>query len=211
MHAALFALKVTFFRVMNNNVLYGLVGIVVIGLIGYITVTSNSNVKMAKTETAMVKSSAETMAAEKKDMEQQDSMLKTNTVVDVAAGNPDFSTLVAAVNAAGLVEALSAPGPITVFAPTNAAFAKLPAGTVETLLKPENKQKLVDILKYHVVAGKVLSSDLQDGQKAPTLLGKTVKISLHTGVTVNASNVIKADLETSNGVIHVIDTVLLPE
>ena len=134
------------------------------------------------------------------------------TIVDVAAGNPDFSTLVAAVQAAGLAEALSGPGPFTVFAPTNEAFAKLPAGTVESLLLPENKHKLVKILQYHVVSGEVLSTALSDGQQAETLAGLPITVGVTAnGVTINNSNVVTADLKTSNGVIHVIDTVLLPE
>jgi uncharacterized surface protein with fasciclin (FAS1) repeats len=135
-------------------------------------------------------------------------------IVDTAAGNKDFSTLVAAVQAAGLVETLKSKGPFTVFAPTNAAFAKLPAGTVESLLKPENKATLVKILTYHVVAGKVLAADVVklDGKMVKTVQNSDVSISVAGGkVKVNDSNVIATDIETSNGVIHVIDTVLLPK
>jgi uncharacterized surface protein with fasciclin (FAS1) repeats len=135
-------------------------------------------------------------------------------IVDTAAGNKDFSTLVAAVQAAGLVETLKSKGPFTVFAPTNAAFAKLPAGTVESLLKPENKATLVKILTYHVVAGKVLAADVVklDGKMVKTVQGSDVTVTVAAGkVKVNDSNVIATDIETSNGVIHVIDTVLLPK
>jgi uncharacterized surface protein with fasciclin (FAS1) repeats len=135
-------------------------------------------------------------------------------IVDTAAGNKDFSTLVAAVQAAGLVETLKSKGPFTVFAPTNAAFAKLPAGTVESLLKPENKATLVKILTYHVVSGKVLAADVVklDGKMVKTVQGSDVSIAVAGGkVKVNDSNVIATDIETSNGVIHVIDTVLLPK
>ncbi len=135
-------------------------------------------------------------------------------IVDTAAGNKDFSTLVAAVQAAGLVETLKSKGPFTVFAPTNAAFAKLPAGTVESLLKPENKAMLVKILTYHVVSGKVLAADVVklDGKMVKTVQGSDVSIAVAGGkVKVNDSNVIATDIETSNGVIHVIDTVLLPK
>jgi uncharacterized surface protein with fasciclin (FAS1) repeats len=135
-------------------------------------------------------------------------------IVDTAAGNKDFSTLVAAVQAAGLVETLKSKGPFTVFAPTNAAFAKLPAGTVESLLKPENKATLVKILTYHVVSGKVLAADVVklDGKMVKTVQGSDVSISVAAGkVKVNDSNVVATDIETSNGVIHVIDTVLLPK
>jgi uncharacterized surface protein with fasciclin (FAS1) repeats len=132
-------------------------------------------------------------------------------IVDTAAGDAQFSTLVAAVKAAGLVETLKSPGPFTVFAPTNDAFAKLPAGTVESLLKPENKAKLVKVLTYHVLSGKTKSKDLA-GKKleAATVEGSKVAVDGTHGVKVNNATVIKADVWTSNGVIHVIDTVLLP-
>ncbi len=132
------------------------------------------------------------------------------TIVEIAAGSPDHTTLVAAVKAAGLAETLSGPGPFTVFAPTNAAFAKLPAGTVESLLKPENKAKLVAILTYHVVPAKVLAANVKTGE-APTVNGKTLAIKADSyGVTVNNAKVTATDLVGSNGVIHVIDTVILP-
>ena len=142
----------------------------------------------------------------------EDKPTKEQTIVEVAAGNKDFSTLVAAVKAAGLVETLSGKGPFTVFAPTNAAFEKLPKGTVETLLKPENKDKLVAVLTYHVVAGKVMAADVVKLEKAKTVQGQEVKIAANSeGVKVNESKVVKTDIETKNGVIHVIDTVLLPK
>jgi len=132
-------------------------------------------------------------------------------IVEIASGNEDFSTLVAAVVAAGLAETLSGTGPFTVFAPTNAAFANLPAGTVEELLKPENKAKLASILTYHVVAGKVMSTDLSDGQKAATVNGQEITVAIGDGVQIDSANVTAADLEASNGVIHVIDSVILPK
>ncbi|MBP9913094.1 MAG: fasciclin domain-containing protein [Opitutaceae bacterium] len=132
------------------------------------------------------------------------------TIVDIAAGSPDHTTLVAAVKAAGLVETLSSPGKFTVFAPTNAAFAKLPAGTVKMLLLPENKAKLVAILTYHVVPAVVLAADVKTGE-APTVNGKALTLQADAmGVTVNGAKVIAADLIASNGVIHVVDTVILP-
>ena len=134
----------------------------------------------------------------------------TGTVVDIAVGNPDFSTLVAALKAAGLVETLSGKGPFTVFAPTNAAFAKLPAGTVESLLKPENKAKLTAILTYHVVSGQVLAKDVVGLTSATTVQGSTVKIDASKGVMLNDATVTATDIQGSNGVIHVIDTVLMP-
>jgi uncharacterized surface protein with fasciclin (FAS1) repeats len=132
-------------------------------------------------------------------------------IVDIAAGNESFSTLVAAVQAADLVDTLKGEGPFTVFAPTNDAFAALPAGTVEDLLKPENKDKLTAILTYHVVPGKVMSGDLSDGMTATTVQGTDVTIGTTDGVTVDGAKVVQADIEASNGVIHVIDTVILPK
>ncbi|MBB5038874.1 fasciclin domain-containing protein [Prosthecobacter dejongeii] len=133
------------------------------------------------------------------------------TIVGVAAGAGQFKTLVAAVKAAGLVETLSGEGPFTVFAPTDEAFAKLPAGTVEDLLKPENKEKLTSILTYHVVAGKVLAADVKSGD-VKTVNGQEASIKVADGkVTIDKATVVKTDIAASNGVIHVIDTVLLPK
>lgn len=133
-------------------------------------------------------------------------------IVDIAAGAEDFSTLVAAVKAGGLVETLKGEGPFTVFAPTNAAFEKLPKGTVEDLLKPENKDKLVAILTYHVVAGKVMAADAVKLDKAKTVNGAEFTIAVKDGKVLlnDSSEVIKTDIVGSNGVIHVIDTVILP-
>ncbi|MCB6178149.1 fasciclin domain-containing protein [Rhodobacter sp. Har01] len=133
-------------------------------------------------------------------------------IVDIASSNDDFSTLVAAVSAAGLVETLKGDGPFTVFAPTNAAFAALPPGTVENLLKPENKDQLVKILTYHVVPGEVTSDQLAGKRMdVATVQGQTVHVDGREGVKVNKSRVTTADLMASNGVIHVIDKVLLPK
>jgi uncharacterized surface protein with fasciclin (FAS1) repeats len=132
-------------------------------------------------------------------------------IVETAiAGN--FNTLVSAVKAADLVETLKGPGPFTVFAPTDEAFAKLPAGTLETLLKPENKAKLRSILLYHVVAGKVTAPEVMKLNSAKTVEGQSIEIKAENGgVMVNDAHVTKADILASNGVIHVIDAVLLPE
>jgi uncharacterized surface protein with fasciclin (FAS1) repeats len=136
---------------------------------------------------------------------------KAQTIVDVAAGNENFSTLVAAVKAAGLVETLQGDGPFTVFAPTNEAFAALPEGTVENLLKPENRATLTSILTYHVVAGKVKASDVVKLKSAKTVQGQEVKISTSEDmVKINGAQVVMTDIEASNGVIHVIDQVILP-
>ena len=131
-------------------------------------------------------------------------------IVDTAAGNSDFETLVAAVQAAGLVDTLKGEGPFTVFAPTDDAFAAL-GSTVDDLLKPENKDKLTAILTYHVVPGKVMSGDLSDDMMAATVQGEDITIDLDNGPMVNDANVVTADIETSNGVIHVIDKVILPK
>jgi uncharacterized surface protein with fasciclin (FAS1) repeats len=153
----------------------------------------------------------------------QAQMNSTKNIVEIAAGSLDHSTLVAAVTAAGLVDTLSGPGPFTVFAPTNAAFDKLPAGTVDSLLKPENKDQLVKILTFHVVAGKVESEDLiklikKGGGKAElkTVSGGMLTASLQGGKVMltdemgGIATVTTADLNASNGVIHVIDSVVLP-
>jgi uncharacterized surface protein with fasciclin (FAS1) repeats len=135
---------------------------------------------------------------------------KKSDIVDTAVAAGSFTTLVAAVQAAGLVDTLKGEGPFTVFAPTDDAFAKLPEGTVASLLKPENKDTLVAILTYHVVPAKVMAADVKTGT-APTVNGKSLSIVVSDkGVMVGDAKVIKTDIVTSNGVIHVIDTVLLP-
>ena len=130
-------------------------------------------------------------------------------IVAIASGNEDFSTLVAAVAAAGLVETLQGEGPFTVFAPTNEAFAALPAGLVDKLLLPENKDLLVKILTYHVVSGTVLAADVTAGD-VPTVEGQNITITTDMGVQVNGATVTATDIIASNGVIHVIDAVILP-
>lgn len=132
-------------------------------------------------------------------------------IVETAVSNGSFKTLVAAVTAAGLVETLSGAGPFTVFAPVDDAFAALPAGTVESLVEPGNKEKLTGILTYHVLAGKVLSTDLTDGMTATTVNGEEITIHLTDGkVLVNDAEVVIADVETDNGVIHAINKVIMP-
>jgi uncharacterized surface protein with fasciclin (FAS1) repeats len=136
---------------------------------------------------------------------------ESQDIVAVAANAGSFNTLVAAVKAAGLVETLQGPGPFTVFAPTDEAFGKLPAGTVESLLKPENKQKLIAILTYHVVPGKVMAADVKTMQ-AKTVNGQSLSIEVgKDGATVNNAKIVTTDIVASNGVIHVIDTVVLPQ
>jgi len=156
--------------------------------------------KLIASTLALVALGSISFAAEKKD------------IVDTAVGAGSFKTLVAAVQAAGLVDTLKGDGPFTVFAPTDEAFAKLPEGTVETLLKPENKDKLVAILTYHVVSGKVMAETAVTLDKATTVQGKDIKLAVKDGkLTLNDSaKVVTADVETSNGVIHIIDAVILP-
>lgn len=139
------------------------------------------------------------------------SLAKAQDIVDTAIAAGQFETLVAAVQAAGLVETLKGEGPFTVFAPNDAAFAALPAGTVENLLKPENKDMLVAVLTYHVIPGKVMAADIA-GKKmdVATVQGSTLAVDATNGVMVDMATVIAADIETSNGVIHVIDKVVLP-
>ncbi|MCA3440270.1 MAG: fasciclin domain-containing protein [Rhodobacter sp.] len=139
-------------------------------------------------------------------------MSKTPDIVEIAASNDQFSTLVAAVSAAGLVDTLEGDGPFTLFAPTNDAFAALPAGTVENLLKPENKDQLVKVLTYHVVPGAVTSDQLAGKRMdVATVQGQTVAVNGTNGVRVNNARVTQADIIASNGVIHRIDRVLLPK
>jgi uncharacterized surface protein with fasciclin (FAS1) repeats len=151
-------------------------------------------------------------AVEESAIEEADEMVgeaSVGTIVDVASANPDFSTLVAAITAAGLGETLSGEGPFTVFAPTNEAFAALPAGVLDALLLPENKDALTKILTYHVVSGAVMAADITDGDVA-TVEGQNVTLSTADGVTVNGAAVVTADIVTDNGVIHVVDAVLVP-
>jgi uncharacterized surface protein with fasciclin (FAS1) repeats len=132
-------------------------------------------------------------------------------IVDTAVSAGNFTTLVAAVQAAGLVDTLKSKGPFTVFAPTDAAFAALPAGTVENLLKPENKDQLIAVLTYHVIPGKVMSGDIAGKSlEVKTVQGSMVDVNATDGVMVDGATVVAADIEASNGVIHVIDQVILP-
>jgi uncharacterized surface protein with fasciclin (FAS1) repeats len=142
-------------------------------------------------------------------MASEPAMTEPGTIVDVAAANPDFETLVAAVTAAGLAETLSGEGPFTVFAPTDEAFEALPEGVLDALLLPENKEALTSILTYHVVSGEVMAADVTAGD-VPTVEGSTIAVTTDGGVKVNEANVTATDVDASNGVIHVIDAVLVP-
>ena len=171
-------------------VVLGAVGVGAVGALGLATATA---------EVAPVPVAADAKAKASKD------------VVDTAVAAGSFKTLAAALKAAGLVDTLKGEGPFTVFAPTDAAFAKLPAGTVEGLLKPENKEKLKAVLTYHVVPGKAMAKDLKDGQAVKTVNGEELSVKIDgSDVTVGNAKVAKADVAASNGVIHVIDSVLLP-
>jgi uncharacterized surface protein with fasciclin (FAS1) repeats len=141
----------------------------------------------------------------------EEGKMTTVDIVDTAVGAGQFNTLAAALTAAGLVDTLKGAGPFTVFAPTDDAFAKLPEGTVEELLKPENRDQLVSILTYHVVAGEVYAADVVQLTSATTVNGSDVSITVaDTGVSIDNANVLKTDVKASNGVIHVIDSVILP-
>lgn len=180
----------------KNTIIAAVVVVLVVAIGGGLLLANNNNDKdkNKKTETT------QTQAADKKE---------SNNIVDVAIGNPDFSTLVTAIKAAGLVDTLSSDGPFTVFAPTNEAFDKLPAGTLDSLLK--DPAKLKDILTYHVVSGNVKAADVVKLTNATTVQGKDVSIKVDGSmVMVNDANVTKTDISASNGTIHVIDTVLLP-
>lgn len=158
-------------------------------------------------DTAASPAASESAAAAESPMASEAAM--AGDIIEVASTTDGFATLTAAVTAAGLVETLQGEGPFTVFAPTDEAFAALPAGVLDALLLPENKDALTKILTYHVVAGKVMAADVTDGD-VPTVEGQTVTLSTADGVTVNGAKVIQADVETSNGVIHAIDAVILP-
>lgn len=158
------------------------------------------------TETTAATSAA---TATEEAMEEETAMEEPGTIVDVAAANPDFETLVSAVTAADLVETLSGDGPFTVFAPTDEAFEALPAGLLDALLLPENVDALTSILTYHVLPAEVMAADVSAGEVA-TVEGSTIEITTDGGVMVNDATVIATDVEASNGVIHVIDTVIVP-
>ncbi|MGC1395930.1 MAG: fasciclin domain-containing protein [Coleofasciculaceae cyanobacterium] len=174
---------------------------VLLSMVVSVTATACTNAEVNKTETTPVATPTTPVATQP---------TQAGTIVEIAVGNPDFSTLVKAVQAAGLAETLSGKGPFTLFAPTNEAFAALPQGTLENLLKPENRDALRKVLTYHVVSGDLMAKDLQSG-KVATVEGSPVAVQVQQGsVKVNKANVVKADIDAKNGVIHVIDSVLLP-
>ena len=172
-----------------------------------LTACSSSSDEAAAPEPAA--SEAAAIADEAEDTDMAEESAAPGTIVDIAAGAADFSTLVAAATAAGLVDTLNGEGHFTVFAPTDEAFAALPPGLVDALLLPENKDVLAKILTYHVVPGTVMAADIADGDVA-TVEGQNVTLSTMDGVTVNGVKVISADIVASNGVVHVIDAVIVP-
>lgn len=205
----------------NSTIILAIIAFVAVVWAGYALLGSNKNSDEMTAQTdRMVDSIQDTGRDVKEEVQNETMSNETNSkemeqenqdnIVQVAVGAGNFTTLVAAVKAAGLVETLSGPGPFTVFAPTDEAFKKLPAGTVEGLL--EDKEKLAEILTYHVVSGKVMAADVVKLTSATTVQGQNVKITVHDGsVMINDANVVKTDIPASNGVIHVIDTVLIPQ
>ncbi len=216
---------------MNNYVIAAIIGVLIIGGIVLVSQNDDTNNTVTTAEKARMeqesnmKMQAEAQAKADRDQKaQMDAdteagvmvggamMLPSMDIVDNAAKAGNVTTVVAAVKAAGLVDTLKGPGPFTVFAPTNNAFAKLPAGTVDTLLKPDMKADLTSILTYHVVPGRYTAADLKDGMTLKTVNGATLKVSNVNGVVkINGAAMVEtADVISSNGVTHVIDTVLMP-
>jgi len=180
-----------------------------IGFPAWAHITSNTSVANA-TQTQQVAGNVKTAASPAPTAASPAPMAATKDIVAIASGDAQFKTLTKALGSAGLVTTLQGKGPFTVFAPTDAAFAALPKGTVENLLKPENKAQLTKILTYHVVPGAVLSTSLKSGD-VKSVEGTSLKVTVSQGkVTVGGANVQKADIKASNGVIHVIDKVLMP-
>lgn len=194
---------------MKNNtvpILMGVAVVAVIGIIAFSMMSSSSNTIATNTTNNQKESSMNNVQIDSQYSEQQ----ALPNIVETAVSSGQFSTLVTAVQAAGLVETLSGEGPFTVFAPTDEAFKKLPAGTLETVLA--DKEKLTAILTYHVVPGKVMAADVVNLTTAPTVLGQNLSVKVtDEGVMINDAKVLTSDIETSNGVIHVIDTVMLPQ
>lgn len=184
----------------KNWVLAAIVALVlIIGGIFVFTSSSDEEDEVANVDSSQVADQSESQAQEQA------------TIVELAQATPELSTLVTTVVAADLVDTLNSDGPFTVFAPTDSAFAALPDGTLDDLLKPENVDQLTEILTYHVVAGEAFSTDLTDGQKIETVQGEELTVSIKDGkVMINNAEVLTADVDASNGVVHVIDTVLLP-
>lgn len=195
---------------MNKSIIAGLVALAVIGGGAFVLMSGSDDESTTTT-------SESSQTAKQESTEKMEEKKAESDIVELAVATDSLSTLVTAVKAADLVETLQGDGPFTVFAPTNDAFAALPAGTLDTLLKPENKATLAGILTYHVVSGKVMSSDLKDGQVVKTVQGENLTVSIEGGKVMlkdakgGKATVASADIEASNGVVHVIDAVVLPE
>ena len=179
------------------------------GALSLAACSSSSDDTAAAPAASTSAAAGDAMAASEMPMADSEMPMAAGDIIDIASTTDGFATLTAAVTAGGLVETLKGAGPFTVFAPTDAAFAALPAGVLDALLLPENKDVLAQILAYHVVAGKVMAADVTDGDVA-TVEGQNVTLSTADGVTVNGAKVVQADVVTSNGVIHAIDAVILP-
>lgn len=198
----------------NNTMMLVIVGIVVLALAAGFMMKGNKSQNTNSTEKTGAMTNTNDSAVQEEGVEVGGAMMvPSKDIVDNAVGSSDHTTLVAAVTAAGLVETLKGPGPFTVFAPTNSAFGKLPAGTVDTLVKPENKEKLTSILTYHVVPGKYTSKDLTEGMTLKTVNGQELTFTMKDGKWwINESAMIEiADVISSNGATHVVDTVLMPQ
>jgi uncharacterized surface protein with fasciclin (FAS1) repeats len=198
----------------STGLILGVVGVIAaIGIITAVVANRDSGDSKKADSTQQSSVSSSDSSKNSSDMKKE----AASDIVSLAVATPDLSTLVVAVKAADLVATLQSEGPFTVFAPTNAAFAALPAGTLDSLLLPENKATLARILTYHVVSGQVMSSELKDGQVVKTVQGETLTVTLAdskvmlTDTKGNKSTVAKADIEASNGVVHVIDSVVLPQ
>jgi len=179
------------------------------GALSLAACSSSSDDTAAAPAASTSAAAGDAMAASEMPMADSEMPMAAGDIIDTASTTDGFATLTAAVTAGGLVETLKGAGPFTVFAPTDAAFAALPAGVLDALLLPENQAVLAQILAYHVVAGKVMAADVTDGDVA-TVEGQNVTLSTADGVTVNGAKVVQADVVTSNGVIHAIDAVILP-
>ncbi len=196
----------------NNMWIIAVVVLLVVGGLLYMNMKSNNSSGMMKNDTQTMNQDSAMEKTQEGVMVGGAMMTPEKDIVDNAVNSKDHTTVVAAVQAAGLVETLKGTGPFTVFAPTNAAFEKLPAGTVDTLLMPENKEQLTGILTYHVVPGEYTSANLTDGMKLTTVQGQELTVSMKDGQWwINDAMVTISDVISSNGVTHVIDTVLMPQ
>lgn len=197
----------------NKNIIIGVVVVAVVAIFGFMMMNSSNKIEESNNKDTKTQNNNDKKPMEKGVLVGGALMVPSKDIVDNAVNSKDHTTLVAAVKAAGLVETLKGKGPFTVFAPTNKAFEKLPSGTVDTLLKPENKDKLTSVLTYHVVPGAYKSTDLKDGTVLKTVNGQDLKFTMKDGHWwINDTTMIEiADVISTNGVTYVIDSVLLPQ